>query len=273
MNKLDDEILERVLPDASASAWARSLARSGIRRDTLKTDDQQAPQTWMAALWGLVTELDAAERTLEIARAPAPKVLVQLPRWWPLVIPPLWGAMVGVALLAPEFEDRLKVFGAQLGGLFVLGLAGAAWIATQRVRLTRNQTIAEAAARSDLAELRQALYAGTRGLLARSFAANAGDRLLVSTPHLSWLRRRIAALDRLGGQNQHATLRAELEHRATGIAASVERHTSTPPNLWTAQGLEVDLRSLAQRWRSAGLPVPHSEQRRWSALVGDDRDE
>ncbi len=263
-----------------ADGWRRILLAAGllVEVDGAAALDDRSPLAWVRAVQRLHRELATLEDRLAGLRSLEIRLGGAIPRGFGrLAAVAFLVVAAGIALTRHGFEARLLAWGcafSRAGTLAALGLLALLAVAGVRYEQRREAILAARKLREEVAA---ALHEGTRRTLARSFAARAprpgdGDVLLLSLPHLAWLRSMAGRCDRQAsgeaspGVEDPTVLAADLRAAAAAVAAAAEALRASPPADWTEAGLVPPVGVFRRRLDAAGIPRT-PEERAWEALL------
>jgi hypothetical protein len=260
-------VAESVGPHLDAERLRRQLLTAGLLRDIDPVDDAEAPQSWLAAIRGLVFTLAEAEARASAARRAPRWIRFSAPPYWWIGLPALGGLGLLLALvLGDTFEERMRIVGWEAQVLLLAALGVLAWTVVENVRERRAVAADRGAAESTRESARAELLAGVVGLLGRSFLARIGPhRWLLHTPHLDWVEARLRDVHGVASAAP-PDLVADLEAARAALSAACAAAEAAPPEVWTPLDAGVDVGGLAGRWDAAGLRRAADEAGRWRAL-------
>ncbi|MBN1335485.1 MAG: hypothetical protein JXB39_05945 [Deltaproteobacteria bacterium] len=269
---LRPEALLHCDPRAPADAWRTLLVEAGFFVDLPPELPPDSPLAGVRATRHLLARLQARENDSRVLRTPAVDPGIPVPRWaWVL------GALYAIALIAvstmpTEMEDRWKVFGA--GWALAAGAALLILLVILIHRLHNDRARARAcrAAETEAQALSARLVPAVTAVLARSFVAPAGDRLIECTPHLSWMRAQAASArneTRSRRRKAACALADELDAEALRVEDVLATYRSVPPPSWTDRGLAPDPAPFLERLRALEVPASPLAQAIEAAWAGE----
>jgi hypothetical protein len=261
-------LAEQIGPHLNGDRWRKTLLSGGALRDVAPTADGAAPQTWLAAIRGLVDTLALAEDEVMSTRRTPAWSRFSMPPYWYVWLPGLWVVSMGVALTMGEsFGDRAMILLAFIEAVAAAAVVTLVWTVATNVRTRRHVAQRKVDAAALRASAARDLEEGVRALLGRSFAARLPDgRLLLHTPHLAWATSRIRDLRRSGRTPDVVTLERDLKDLAVRLQAAEDDARREPPAEWADLDGGADLGPFAARWDGLGLRRPREESGRWAAL-------
>jgi hypothetical protein len=234
-------------PRSDARAWQHHLLSVGLLAD-LPAPMTEGPAAPIPRLRAAALELERLEDERRALERLHGLKTGGVPNWvWALLF-----LSFCFGLFFANFVIVIFVGSVPFGLLSLIGL-GLVAVAESR----RRERLA--AVESTLLGVRQAMVDDHRALLRGSFYARMGGVELESTPHLWWLRRRVAEVERASRLRPAAALTAltaELESHAAAITAALAAHHGADGEFGAEEGLTAPLPALRAALAAQGLADP-----------------
>jgi hypothetical protein len=249
---LRTEALLQLDPKESTDRWHALFLDAGLLSTLPETLAPDSPLAAMAAARERLVGLQRLERELVEARAPVGGFGNHAPTWAWAVLPAIFLSGWKLSTCVQAEEDQILAIGSSFWAAGILAVLSLGVVLHYELQARKRRRLRVAALEARIAPLAKGLGPAARAVLVRSFAARAGSRLLISAPHLAWLRAAAAAARRATGAQRDpdpeltrliADLDAELERRE----AAVQALRREPPADWTDSGLIAPLDPFRER--------------------------
>ncbi len=255
---LHTKVLAKLDPEESTDRWHALFLESGLLTTVPDTLEPGTPLSLLRGARDQLLGLQAAETELLSATAPVGGFGNHAPTWAWLVVPAIYIFGWCLSAVGSGVEDQQLLFGAVLWVSGAIATVGLGWVlmfewrarGERRARITRLQR--------RIAPLTDGLAPAARAVFSRSFVARAGNRLVVHTPHLAWLKHSSAAArrglgDHPAGATEIRALITELESETASVQAALDRLLQDPPNDWSDAGLAPELAGYRRRMARLGV--------------------
>lgn len=254
---LNTKALLRLDDKDATDRWHALFLEAGLLTTVTREPEPDSPVRLLLAARDTLLELQATEGQLVEVSAPVGGFGNRAPGWAWLAALALPVVSWQLTSLGQTAEDKLWAFGLGIWTGMAVAVAGLVWVGVLELRARREQREAVAALGARIATLRAGLAPAARAVLARSFVAQVGSRLVVSTPHLAWLHSCTAAARRsLAERAATEEIRAlidRLELEAQRVEEAKRRLLASPPESWSSEGLEPELAGLRTRAQALGV--------------------
>jgi hypothetical protein len=235
-------------PHASAERWRDMLLQAGFLVDVPPAVDDDDPRAWIAGVQQLLGELEAAEDVVAGLQT----------RFWDIQwkgFRDLPFSLIALMLVVPGvIASLLATFPELFGGHLVelLALSTLPYFSVvivknlDRIRLIVSRDLRDRrlrAARLHRDRTRDALARGVAATLERSFVARGGPGLIACAADHEWLERAARAARKTDDNNLLESIIEEQQRIETATRTALR----TPPEHWTAAGMETD----RARWSTA----------------------
>ncbi len=263
----------RLDPKASSDRWHALFLDCGLLSSTPPHPPPGSPLALLREARDRLLGLQALEDDLRHAVAPVGGFGNHAPSWaWALamVVPVVSWQLTTIGETA---EEQLMAFGAGVWTAAVIAAIGLGVVGAFELKARRERRERIDGLRARIGPLTASLGPSARAVLARSFVASAGNRLVVSTPHLAWLHACTAAVRRATAATstnagELVALIAELEADAVGVQDSLAALLEAPPQDWSEEGLAPELagyRTRLVQLRVRPDPLCEALDEAWSA--------
>ncbi len=200
------------------------------------------------------------EEELREASAPVGGFGTQAPWWTWFVVPAVFLVTWRVSACGDGVEQEQLAFAHGLSVAAVFALLCLGYIGKLELRARKHRAERVAELEEQIRDARRELVPFARTALSRSYVARVGPRLVVSTPHLTWLHASAdAALRGARGRERAegalSELVRELEAEAKAAERALRALLNEPPEHWSDRGLAPELAGYRARLTELGVAV------------------
>jgi hypothetical protein len=259
--ELRPDALLRLDPEDPPERLRSLFLDAGLLTTLAEPPSDGSPLASLQAARDRLFELIALDQQLREANAPVGGFGTQAPLWTWFVVPGVFVLTWRLSACGDGVEQEQMAFAYGLMAAAVIAVLALAYIGRLEL-LARNERAQRIASTERcIRAARSQLLPAVQVAVSRSYVAHAGARLVVSTPHLAWLKgcadaARRAVRPQSDSAGALEALAAELEAEAAAIEALVRALVDQPRKGWTNEGLQPDLEKHRARLADLGVQPP-----------------